>query len=610
MNAKLLIPKIFLILVFLSGTIVFAQSDFTSDSKLNMPGNWGITQFEKMNSPKFVDDNKIPPELMEQYRNAKLTRNQEEKIRVGEEMQKYLEPSRRAPEGSYEKTTLTTGPQAPFSPDWYLNDVQVYNGGVGYTGGYRQLDLKRGEDGWLYLAVNRRNVSGSNGNVSIYRSSNGGATWTFIINASNTTAYFGTISMLVEKRHATLDDSVRIMVFYNRSTSSNFDNAALEVLSVRRNGSAAFADLFASPTSGNKYESVTACCDGMYWDVATYMHVIARECTNAGTQVGLRHWLSTNWCTSYTNILINTGYTDYNPSSAYCEKGTLNDSIYIAVERRFSTTQYEMRAIITCEWLTTNHFAYYITNGGSGVKYERPCITVQQQQASVPRRILITYTRNNLARYCISQNGGQTWQVDGNLGTNGLADFTWCNSDSLTSGDGYAIASFVDQNGDSITVRRGNMTGSLGAYLYKRNSVMSTGYLAPTCAVYKIGTSKYSAFAYAGQGPSSVYFNQENLVTGVTPISGNVPGSFVLMQNFPNPFNPTTTIRFDIPKNGFVSLKVYDVLGNEVATLVNENLNPNTYEVSWDANRLASGVYFYKLVSGNFTDVKKMILLK
>jgi hypothetical protein len=228
----------------------------------------------------------------------------------------------------------------------------------------------------------------------------------------------------------------------------------------------------------------------------------------------------------------------------------------------------------------------------------------------VPRRILITYTRNNLARYCISENGGQTWQVDGNLGTNGLADFTWCNSDSLTAGDGYAIACFVDQNGDSVTVRRGNMTGSLGAYNYKRNSVMSTGYLTPVCAVYKVGTSKYSAFAYAGQGPVNVYFNQEGLVTGVTPISGNIPGSFELKQNFPNPFNPSTTIRFNLPKTGYVSLKVYDVLGNEISTLVNEELTANSYEISLNAAGLASGVYFYKFVSGEFIDVKKMMLIK
>ena len=600
--------KILLTVVFLCSTLALAQTDVGPETKFNMPGNWGMSSNE--NAPqKTFEQSKIPMFLYDQFKNAKLTKNEDEKLRVGEEMQKYLEPSTKMPEGTYEKTTIITEPQAPFSPDWYLNDVQVHSGNVAYQGGFRNLDLKRGEDGWLYLAVNRRGVSGSNGYITIYRSSNGGATWTAIISASNSTAYFGAVSMLVERRSDTNDDSVRIMVFYTRSTSTSFDNASIEVLSARRNGTSAFADLFASPSSGNKYEYVTTCSDGMYWGTATYMHVIARECSNAGAQVGLRHWLSTNWCSSFTNILINTSNPDYYPSAAYCEKGTGNDSIYIAVERRNSSTEYEIRLIITCEWLTSNYFPYHVTNAVSGTKYERPCITVQQQQASVPRRVLITYTRNNLARYASSLNGGGTWTIDYALGTNGLADYTWCNSDSLTAGGGYLVACFVDQNGDSVTVRRG-IIGDLGTYHYKRNSVMSTGMLAPVCAIYKVGSNKYSAFAYSGQGPADVYFNQESLVTGVNPISGNIPRYYELSQNYPNPFNPSTTISFSIPKAGHVSLKIYDVLGNEVATLVNTNLNASNYVVSWDANAFASGVYFYKLMSGDFTDVKKMMLVK
>lgn len=599
----------FVLFLILSVTLISSQTDIVKETMVNMSGNWGKSSNE-ITAPQNTEKSNIPEYLLEQYRNAKLTRNENEKLRVGTEIGKYLEPSRRAPEGTYEKTAVITEPPAPFSPDWYNNDVQVHSGDVAYSSGYRQLDLKRGEDGWLYLAVNRRNVSGFNGYISVYRSSNGGVNWSFIFGAANGSAYFGNVTMLVEKRHATIDDSVRIMLFYTRSGSSNMDNAAVEVCTARRNGTAAFADLFASPASGNKFEYVTSCSDGMYWDVATYMHVIARECTNAGSQVGLRHWLSMSWCSNFSTILLNTSNNDYYPSAAYCEKAGGDDSVYIAVERRVSSNEYEIRAIITCEWLTPNHFSYFITNASSGVKYERPCITVQQQHESVPRRILITYTRNNLARYCYSVNGGQTWTVDAALGTNGLADFTWCNSDSLTAGDGYAAACFVDQNGDSVTVRRGNMTGSLGTYHYKRNSVMSTGYLAPVCAVYKTGTTKYAAFSYAGQGPNNVYFNQEGLVTGVTPINGNIPGKYLLMQNFPNPFNPATTIRFNIPKSSFVTIKVYDVLGNEIAVLVNENLNPNNYEVNWNANGFASGVYFYELVTNDFTDVKKMILVK
>jgi hypothetical protein len=254
---------------------------------------------------------------------------------------------------------------------------------------------------------------------------------------------------------------------------------------------------------------------------------------------------------------------------------------------------------------------YYITSAPTGTKYEKPCITVQQQSASLPKRIMITCTKNNIARYHISQNGGASWQVDGNLGlTTQLADFTWCNSDSLTTTGGYAIACYVDQDGDSITLRRGNIEGSLGPSLYKRNGFQSTGYLAPVCAIYRSGTNKYSAFAYAGSGPTNVYFNQEHLPIGIIPIGNKIPDKFELLQNYPNPFNPNTTINFKIPSSEYVILKVYDVLGREAATLVNENLKAGEYNVNFNAVNLTSGSYFYKLSAGTISDVKKMLLIK
>jgi hypothetical protein len=86
--------------------------------------------------------------------------------------------------------------------------------------------------------------------------------------------------------------------------------------------------------------------------------------------------------------------------------------------------------------------------------------------------------------------------------------------------------------------------------------------------------------------------------------------SFALIQNYPNPFNPTTTIKIAIPKSSFISLKVYDLLGREVATLVNEEKTAGNYEAEFNGSTLSSGIYFYKLQTENYTEVKKMILLK
>ena len=97
---------------------------------------------------------------------------------------------------------------------------------------------------------------------------------------------------------------------------------------------------------------------------------------------------------------------------------------------------------------------------------------------------------------------------------------------------------------------------------------------------------------------------------GVNQISSTVPESFKLHQNYPNPFNPNTKIKMEIAKVGNVKLIVYDILGREVAKLVNEKLKPGTYVVEFDGSNFASGVYFYKMVTSDYVDVRKMLLLK
>ena len=94
-----------------------------------------------------------------------------------------------------------------------------------------------------------------------------------------------------------------------------------------------------------------------------------------------------------------------------------------------------------------------------------------------------------------------------------------------------------------------------------------------------------------------------------------IPTEYKLSQNYPNPFNPSTIIKYQIPKqvrddNANVSLKVYDILGREIATLVNEKQKAGNYEVTWNADNVPSGIYFYRLRAGNFVEAKKMLLLK
>ena len=104
--------------------------------------------------------------------------------------------------------------------------------------------------------------------------------------------------------------------------------------------------------------------------------------------------------------------------------------------------------------------------------------------------------------------------------------------------------------------------------------------------------------------------NGGNYITSVSVTGEMIPGKYSISQNYPNPFNPVTNIKFGIPKSGFVKITVYDLLGREVITLVNEQMQPGSYNVDWDASNYPSGVYFYMLESGNYYESKKMVLIK
>jgi hypothetical protein len=105
--------------------------------------------------------------------------------------------------------------------------------------------------------------------------------------------------------------------------------------------------------------------------------------------------------------------------------------------------------------------------------------------------------------------------------------------------------------------------------------------------------------------------NSWGIITAVEKDNGAAtPVTFKLSQNYPNPFNPSTIIQYNLPKSGLVSLKIYDILGREVATLVNDQQVAGAYKVTFDASKLASGVYIYRIISGNFISTKKMMLLK
>jgi hypothetical protein len=128
----------------------------------------------------------------------------------------------------------------------------------------------------------------------------------------------------------------------------------------------------------------------------------------------------------------------------------------------------------------------------------------------------------------------------------------------------------------------------------------TTEYYWRVSAIDTAGTSDYSATANFKTGTG---------IDAVDELSG-IPKEFALSQNYPNPFNPTTIINYQLPANSFVTLKVYDILGREVATLINGRQSAGYYNATFKASNLPSGVYFYRLQAGAYSSTKKLVVLK
>ena len=226
-------------------------------------------------------------------------------------------------------------------------------------------------------------------------------------------------------------------------------------------------------------------------------------------------------------------------------------------------------------------------------------------------------------------NGMKSISLDqgGNIWTTGLVDskffiakfsgageMTWIRIDTtLSSGskiicdqrDGIVAA--YDKNGYDIWIIKYDQFGNqLTKYFIPGKNVFTPAYIndlevKPDRKLLALGTIYNTTWNW----------NLYQFDDPTVDVKDNIPPSeFTLSQNYPNPFNPSTSIEYSVPTNENVTLKVFDILGREVATLVNQEMNPGNYKVHFDASNLSSGIYFYKISSGTYNKTMKMLLLK
>ncbi len=194
--------------------------------------------------------------------------------------------------------------------------------------------------------------------------------------------------------------------------------------------------------------------------------------------------------------------------------------------------------------------------------------------------------------------------------TNG--GLTWV-SQTIPSGvtSGYVSIKFINGTSTAYLINS-SASATITAKSTDFGATWTT--IAPVSGVNGITHMEYvrvgqTVYLYAISSTGAVMKLVDNVLVGVEN-NNSIPEEYKLEQNYPNPFNPTTTINFSLPKSAFVTIKVYDILGKEIKTILSENKDSGNHSVLFDAGDLPSGIYYYKIIANNFIDTKKMILLK
>jgi hypothetical protein len=257
---------------------------------------------------------------------------------------------------------------------------------------------------------------------------------------------------------------------------------------------------------------------------------------------------------------------------------------------------------------------------------------------------VVGYSDGIISKCYSTGNVTGSYQVGGVVGDNDIGLTANCYSTGSITG--IDVGGVVGLNGNSGTVSNcyaigtvigGRYVGGVVGEIYNNATVSNCYWNTQTTGV----SSGYSAITdggiFSGSGLTTVQMKLQSSFSGwdfttvwsinssinngypyftsnmPTSVEGRTivtPKAFSLLQNYPNPFNPTTTISFNLSSRSFVSLKVFDLLGREVATIVSEEMSSGNYSRQWNATNMPSGVYFYQLHSGNYSETKELILLR
>lgn len=464
------------------------------------------------------------------------------------------------------------------------NDLMVH------AGDCEDISLVSANGDTLYLGVLQRNYGTSNDTVYIYRSANGGNNWTLFsqLNYPSETAQIelldfywpGSPTYLLLFSRYTPSGRIWVTRF---SPSGSFENFIAVSDSVRD-----FAVDRNYPASN--YRAI------MLFDSSGVIHSIRSEPSSYGSV-----WQdNTSLNTFGVDIDMAYGYT----GSVYATfNGKNTGNLYVWPNYNFADPT---------GWLLSSRVT--IEQGSTDTTKQAEVIASRQDTASQTVVAVYTHITNGTENLrWASKTGGSGWSTQMSWVTNSVFDFKHTNLYCRKlNGNDIFQGVFVRSELNNFSPRQirykkyesGSWTTSIQV---SDDGIDATGIQNSVVIQLPSGDA---AFAFAGNIGLNVYFDREDWISNIQVDVNKIPDKYSLSQNYPNPFNPSTTIKYSVPEQSFVKIKVFNLLGQEIAELVNKELQTGNYEVSFDATNFPSGIYFYRIEADNFVQTKKMILMK
>ncbi|MCE1164132.1 MAG: T9SS type A sorting domain-containing protein [Bacteroidetes bacterium] len=474
--------------------------------------------------------------------------------------------------------------------------------------------------GRIYVAGTAYNSTGSD-TLKIFTSADGGASWTLIYKIGYSVAgvHFRADELDIEA----IDNGSASYVYI--AGGLDYSSTAYSfVARVKSDGTESFYSYLYNTTASVKHTYPRITSDNSNYTSASYIYMVLTQ----DSLITPTHHLKSK-LVRITNPFVATPTLTYGSQNGgggafWWNASGVADSTILYNDIAYSDSVTTDVLVLVSNFYRlgfNNLYMAYTKDYGATAPYWTPQIT----EANVnykPRiaatgldstYLMLCYTRQYNATdwdpyYQRTSNNGTTWTsgyVNGATDTTVYTDVVAIPRVSNTFRIAYSVNHSTTSDFYSRSFNKGTFLN-----IFQLNPITASYGFTPGRAGYRYAASDscFNIMEGANGGYLYAFTGCSGTVTGIG--NNTSPVTFKLGQNYPNPFNPVTKISYALPKQGFVTLKIYDVLGKEVATLVNESKNAGEYTVDFNASSLSSGVYFYKLESGSFSDIKKMTLIK